>query len=122
MSDRCEVYWLPPGVRDFERIRREEPSLFLEIERAVSIVREQGWHLCANSEHIKVLRDAGRIGEIRIMGKNAHRLFFFWADATGGRDLFITHVRRKADIVGRRRLGDVLDAVAKIRDRYEEDD
>jgi hypothetical protein len=118
MSDHCIVCFTRGGEKQMRELAKKDPRRALIIAALIAQVEENGWKLSTNSEAIKVLRNSTCIGEIRDVGSGGYRLFLFWHDTAAARELWVCRVLPKQDVVGRRRLNEVCDAVEKVRERF----
>ncbi|HEX2210856.1 MAG TPA: hypothetical protein VHG93_24445 [Longimicrobium sp.] len=84
-------------------------------------VEENGWKLSTKTQVIKVLRNETCVGEIRDVGSGGYRLFMFWHDVEETREPWICRVLPKRDVVGKRRLNEICDAVEELRRRFLEE-
>ena len=103
------------------KLAKSDPRRFVLVDGRIRQVEEDGWILSTRSELVKVLRNELCIGEIRDLGSEDYRLFFFWIDGADVKELFVTHALPKRDVVGKARLNRVIAAVAAIRLLAEED-
>jgi mRNA-degrading endonuclease RelE of RelBE toxin-antitoxin system len=118
MSDHCAVFYLPPADRQMKKLAKQDPKRFAMVDGRIQQVEEDGWILSTRSELVKVLRNDLCIGEIRDLGSGGYRLFFFWQDLPEVKELYVTHVLPKRDVVAKARLNEVIAAVAKVRERF----
>lgn len=118
MSDDCRVYYLLPADRQMRKLAKSDPKRFAMVAKRIEQVEEDGWILSTRSELVKVLRSELCVGEIRDLGSGGYRLFFFWFDTPEARELYVTHALPKAEVQGRARLSGVIEAVARVRERF----
>lgn len=106
MSEHCEVRFIKAAAKEMLAIAKKDAKR-AAILRALQV--------------IKVLRNETCVGEIRDVGSGGYRLFMFWHDVEETRELWICRVLPKRDVVGKRRLNEICDAVEELRRRFLEE-
>ncbi|HEX8694372.1 MAG TPA: hypothetical protein VF746_18265 [Longimicrobium sp.] len=118
MSEHCEVRFTQAAEKELNSVAARDPKRALIIRALVAQVEENGWKLSTKSEVIKVLRNQTCVAEIRDLGSGGYRLFLFWYERERVRELWVCRVLPKQDVVGRKRISKICDAVEKVRERF----
>jgi mRNA-degrading endonuclease RelE of RelBE toxin-antitoxin system len=121
MSEHCEIRFTKAAAKEMQDVARKDSQRATILYDLLAQVEENGWKLSVTSQVIKVLRSQSSVGEIRDVGSGGYRLFMFWHDTPGVRELWICRVLPKRAVEGKRRLNDMCDAVEKIRRRFLEE-
>jgi hypothetical protein len=118
MSEHITIHFTAAAERELAKVAKVDPERATIIEQLLEEVEENGWTLSTRSEDIKVLDQKRCIGEIRYTGSGGYRLFMFWHDTEASRQIWICRILPKRDVIGKARLNAVVEAVAKVRQRF----
>lgn len=118
MSEHCGIRFTKAAAKEMRDVAKKDGQRAAILYDLLAQVEENGWKLSVTSQVIKVLRSESCVGEIRDVGSGGYRLFLFWHDNEGVRDLWICRVLPKRAVEGKRRLNDICDAVEQIRGRF----
>jgi mRNA-degrading endonuclease RelE of RelBE toxin-antitoxin system len=118
MSEHCEVHFTKAAKKELATLAKKDPQRALIIEATVAQVEENGWKLSTKAEVVKVLHNNKCIGEIRDVGSGGYRLLFFWHISVAARELWVCRVLPKRAVEGTRRLNELCDSVARLRERF----
>ncbi|HEY7767811.1 MAG TPA: hypothetical protein VIB55_06495 [Longimicrobium sp.] len=120
MNDDCVVYWIEAAQKELRVLARRDARRAEILRQVAKRVEENGWILSAKSALVQVLRGDECVGELRDVA-GGYRLFMFWYDTPGAREIWVCRIIPKRDVVSHRRLSDICDAVALVRKRFLEE-
>lgn len=107
---KCTVHYCPrSGERSLKKLKKRKAEHAVRLESIIDDIENWGWELSKKAEIIKELGKG--IGEIREMGPGGHRPIFFWVDTDRGvRELWITDIPSKKDIIAKLRFNTIKKA------------